>query len=73
MQTFKLLNYRLSPKSWQDLGKGLGNAKNLRTFACNACNLYEGKNLHWLLKEMSNNTSIETLDFSDNDLSDDHG
>ena len=73
LNTFKLLNYRLSQKSWQDLGKGLGNAKNLRTFSCNACNLYEGKNLHVLLKEMTKNTSIESLDFSDNDLSDEHG
>ena len=73
MNTFKLLNFRLNPKAWSDLGKGLGNAKNLRNFSCQACNLYEGKNLHLLLKEMSHNTCIETLDFSDNDLSDDHG
>jgi len=30
----------MSPQSWQTLGLGLGNAKNLRFFACNACNLY---------------------------------
>ena len=45
----------------------------MRTFACQACNLYEGKNLHLLLKEMTKNACIETLDFSDNDLSDEHG
>ena len=28
---------------------GLGNAKNLRTFACNACNLYQDDNLKRLL------------------------
>ena len=55
------------------MGKGLGNTKNLRNFSCQACNLYEGKNLAVLLKDMVNNTSIETLDFSDNDLSDKHG
>ena len=57
----------------KNLGKGLGNSVNLRTFACQACNLYEGKNLHLLLKEMTKNACIETLDFSDNDLSDEHG
>ena len=55
------------------MGKGLGNTKNLRNFTCQACNLYEGKNLAVLLKDMVNNTSIESLDFSDNDLSDKHG
>ena len=73
LQTFKLLNYRLSAHSWKDMGKGLGNAKSLRSFSCQACNLYEGKNLALLLKDMVNNQSIETLDFSDNDLSDRHG
>ena len=29
--------------------------------------------MHLLLKEMTRNACIETLDFSDNDLSDDHG
>ena len=39
LTTFKLINYRLSPTAWEVLGRGLGNAKALRHFACNACNL----------------------------------
>lgn len=42
---FTLVNYRLSPMAWESLGRGLGAAKNLRHFACNACNLnQEAKN-----------------------------
>ena len=52
LQTFKLVNYRLSPHSWQILGMGLGKAKNLRHFAANACNLYEADNLKRLLSGM---------------------
>ena len=53
----------MSAHSWEVLGKGLGNAKNLRRFACNACNLAQeqrskdGKivssNLHLLLMGMA--------------------
>ena len=50
--TFKLVNYRMSPYSWQILGKGLGNSKNLRHFSCNACNLYQDDNLRKLLNGM---------------------
>lgn len=39
----------MSSQSWQTLGMGLGNAKNLRSFACNACNLYQDDNLKRLL------------------------
>ena len=42
----------MSPNSWQILGKGLGNCKNLRHFACNACNLYQDDNLRKLLNGM---------------------
>ena len=31
---FKLLHYRLSPKSWEQLGMGLGLSSNLRNFSC---------------------------------------
>lgn len=47
--SFKLVNYRMSAHSWQVLGLGLGNAKNLRHFAANACNLYQDDNLKKLL------------------------
>lgn len=50
--TFKLVNYRMSPNSWHLLGKGLGSTKNLRHFACNACNLYQDDNLKKLLNGM---------------------
>ena len=73
MNTFRLSHFRLSQHSWRDLGRGLGNAKNLRKLTCQACNLYEGLNLEALLKEMVNNRTIETLDFSDNYLTDKHG
>ena len=51
--TFKLVNYRMSGNSWTLMGRGLGNAKNLRSFAVNACNLYQDDNLRRLLAGMS--------------------
>ena len=50
--TFKLVNFRMSAKTWEVLGKGMGNAKNLRNFAANACNLYQDDNLRRLLNGM---------------------
>ena len=38
--------------SWLVLGRGLGNAKNLRHFSVNACNLYQDDNLRKLLSGM---------------------
>ena len=57
LMTFRLVNYRMSPNSWEVLGKGLRNAKNLRHFACNACNLYQDNNLGNLLIGMQQNTA----------------
>ena len=72
LHTFHLVNYRLTQKSWKDIGEGLGRAKNLRKFTCQACNLYDGRNLEMLLKSMVTCKSLECLDLSDNDLSDRH-
>lgn len=55
--TFKLVNYRMSGNAWQVLGLGLGNAQNLRHFACNACNLYQEDNLKKLLNGMMQNVN----------------
>ena len=49
LTTFKLVNYRMNENAWEILGKGLRYAKNLRYFACNACNLYADDNLLMLL------------------------
>lgn len=38
--SFKLVNFRMNSFAWEVLGKGLRNAKSLRHFTCNACNLY---------------------------------
>ena len=54
--TFKLVNFRMNPQSWEVLGKGLRNAKNLRHFTCNACNLYQDNNLANLINGMQQNT-----------------
>lgn len=54
--TFKLVNFRMTPLSWEVLGKGLRNAKNLRHFTCNACNLYQDNNLGNLINGMQQNT-----------------
>lgn len=61
LQTFKLVNYRLSPNSWQILGMGLGKAKNLRHFAANACNLYEADNLKRLLSGMIQDVNARAI------------
>lgn len=57
--TFKLVNYRMSPNSWTSLGRGLGNAKNLRSFAVNACNLYQDDNLRRLLSGMTSDVNAK--------------
>ena len=57
--TFKLVNYRMSPNSWSLLGRGLGNAKNLRSFAVNACNLYQDDNLRRLLSGMTSDVNAK--------------
>lgn len=52
LQTFKLVNFRLSAHSWQVLGRGIGNCKNLKHFSVNASNLYQDNNLRKLLDGM---------------------
>lgn len=42
----------MNGNAWLVLGKGLGNAKNLRHFSVNACNLYQDDNLRKMLSGM---------------------
>ena len=63
----------MSWQSWRKIGKALGDAQHLISFTCQACNLYQGDNMYNLVSNMHSNTSIETLDFSDNELTDKHG
>ena len=63
----------MTTAAWKKIGKALGQTKHLKVFICQACNLYQGDNMHSLINNMLENTSIETLDFSDNDLNDQHG
>jgi hypothetical protein len=85
---FKLVYYRMSSHSWKILGGALGKTKTLQTLTLQACCLDEGENMQMLFKGVSKNvvvdrkedrkglqcnTSIETLDFNDNNLTCDHG
>jgi len=71
-----LVHFRLSPNSWNELGLGLKGAKSLRLFSCRGTNLNQGENLKNLLAGidkkggLNENTSVEILDLSDNDLRD---
>jgi hypothetical protein len=71
--TFKLVHFRLSPHSWQEMGQGMRNARSLRVLSLRGTNLNQGENIKNLLKGMQKNTSIEILDLSDNDLRDEQG
>lgn len=73
LQRFHLVNFRLNTSSWKKIGKALNETKVLKAFVVQACNLYQGEIMQQLMTSMLGNTSLEVLDFSDNDLNDDHG
>lgn len=70
LQRFHLINYRLSNASWKKMGKAIGESSTIRAFLCQACNLYQGDSMRLLMEGMLANTSLELLDFSDNELTD---
>lgn len=70
---FRLVHFRLVSKAWKDIGKALGGTGTLLEFGIQATNIGQGDNLENLLNGLSKNRSLETIDFSDNDLNDRHG
>lgn len=55
------------------MGVALGQTQSLKAFICQACNLYQADHMQLLITNMLDNTSLEIIDFSDNDLRDEHG
>jgi len=70
---FHLVHFRFNTASWRKIGKAIGESRVLKAFICQACNMYNGDNMQALMAGMKDNTSLEVLDFSDNDLMDQHG
>lgn len=75
---FKLVHWRLGAGGWKSLGAGLGQSQSLRTFSIHGTNIGQinkdnnCENMQNLLAGMVHNQSLETLNFSDNDLKDDN-
>ena len=65
-----LLNVVLSPRTWGNLGKGIGQNKSMKHLAINVCNLNAPKCMENFMKGFKNNKSVEYLDLSENGLQD---
>jgi len=63
----------MASKTWEEIGKALGKSTTLQLFDCTGCNLYRDDNLFQLLEGLALNSSIETIDLSDNDITDIQG
>ena len=70
---FRLIYYNLHERSWKVLGNGLGETKTLQKLVLNACNLNDGNNCDKFFSGMARNRSLESVDLSDCNLTDQAG
>ena len=71
--SFHLIHQRLSTRTWEALGAGLGSNKSVLDLSFNVCNLGEGENMAVVAAGLQRNAIIQRLDLSDNNLGDEAG
>lgn len=66
LRVFQIVNYKFNSNSWEVLGGVIAKSKSIQTLSFVGCNLNTNNYLELLLKGLTENTSIESLDLSDN-------
>ena len=73
LRYFHLIDQKLSNKSWQLLGQGIGQNTYIKEFAISTCNINNNNNIQELMSGLMKNDCLRKLNLSDNDLKDDQG
>jgi hypothetical protein len=69
---FKLLDFKLSTRIWNAIARAISKSPVLQLLKLQFCSLNEGDNCKMLFQGLKLNTSIQTLDLRDNDLTCEH-
>ena len=70
LRVLHFMHFKFSSKSWQEIGHAIGQSKSIKSLIINVCNLNAPTNLELLMKGLIDNNTIEKLDLSDNQISD---